>query len=167
MISTNLPTKRMRRSFVATIVLSLSTAGCVPYQEIQQDTAPYQLKGSGSISGVVTIDTARGTLVAGEGTQVGLTPATRDAVARFQEYVVEKNELPENRQAQLLWFARTDAAGRFRFDGLPPGDYLLASRTSWSPSGDSSGNRSEVTYARVQLGAGEQANVTVTRRVEE
>ena len=173
----NLPGKWTRSPFAATFFLGcVFMAGCaflfvekdVPsdtLEQIRQDSAPYQKKGSGSISGVVKIDTTSGTFVAGEGTQILLTPATRYALGRYQEYVVDKNELPEQRAAELVWFTRVDAAGRFRFQDLPPGDYLLASPLTWSPSGNSSDARREITYARLQLGNGEAAEVTVTRPV--
>src|SRR5215207_7296592 len=72
--------------------------------QISQQTSGYRTKGSGSISGVVKLDTSRGTMLASGGTQVLLTPATSYALARFQEYVVEKNQLPEERQAELVLF---------------------------------------------------------------
>jgi hypothetical protein len=173
----NLPSKWTRSSFTATFFLGcIFMAGCaflfvekdVPsdtLDQIREDSAPYQKKGSGSISGVVKIDTASATFVAGDGTSVLLTPATRYALGRFQEYVVAKNELPEQRAAELVWFTHTDAAGRFRFQGLPPGDYLLASPLTWSPSGSGADARQEITYARLQLGSGEAAEVTLTRAV--
>jgi len=171
--------KRLRRLSAAIFVVGcLSLAGCMALfftekdvpsdtlDQIRQDSAPYQKKGSGSISGVVKIDTTAGTFVAGEGTQILLTPATRYALGRFQEYVVDKNELPPNqRGAELVWFTRVDAAGRFRFQGLPPGEYLLASPLTWSPSGNSADARREITYAHLQLGPNEEAEVTVTRAV--
>jgi len=173
----NLRARCMRSSLATIFLLScLSIVGCaflfVPKDldsdtlaQIRADSQPYQQKGSGSIAGVVKIDTSVGTFVAAQGTQVILTPATRFALGRFQEYVVEKNELPEQRNAELVWFDRTDAAGHFRFQGLPPGDYLLASPLPWSPSGSVADARQEITYARVQLGSGEAADITVTRNV--
>lgn len=134
-------------------------------EQIARDTAPYLQKGTGSISGVVRIDTAQGGFTASTGTQVLLTPATAVASARFQEYVIEKNELPTQRKAEIMLLARTDSSGRFRFEKLAAGQYLLASAVAWSPTGDPGAARSEVTYARVTLAAGEQASVTVTRAI--
>jgi hypothetical protein len=134
-------------------------------EQIARETAPYLVKGSGSISGVVRLDTAQGGFIAAAGTQVLLTPATSIALARFEEYVVRKNELPEQRKAETMWFTRTDAAGRFHFEQLAAGQYLLASQVTWSPTGDPRNARSEVTYARVTVAAGERAEVTVTRAI--
>ena len=39
------------------------------------------------------------------------------------------------RKAELVLFARTDASGRFHFDRLAPGEYLIASEVRWSPTG--------------------------------
>src|SRR5262245_9118379 len=91
--------------------------------------------------------------------------ATTDSASRFQEFVVQKNELPDRRQAEIVWFAKTDAGGRFKFEDLPAGEYFLASPVAWSPSGSSRGANQEVAYAHLTLGAGQQAEITVTRPI--
>jgi hypothetical protein len=136
-------------------------------QQLAEETAPYLQKGSGSIAGVVRVDTDYGPFVAGRNTQVVLRPATTIACAAFEEDVVEANELPAPRKTELVLVATTNAAGHFRFDHLPPGRYLLASAVRWSPTGRGDEARAEVTYARVTLGDGDHAEVVVTRAVEE
>lgn len=136
-------------------------------QQIAQETAPYLEKGSGTIVGVVRIETDYGAFVASRGTQVALTPATTIATERFQTYVVEDNELPAQRKAELVLFTRTDASGRFHFDHLPPGEYLIASPVRWSPTGKGEDARTEVPYARVTLGDGARADVVVTREIDD
>lgn len=136
-------------------------------EQIAEETAPYAQKGTGVITGVVRVDTGYGPFVASRNTQVALTPATTIASERFQRYVVEDNELPGQRKAELVLFARTDAAGRFHFDHLPPGEYLLASEVRWSPTGKGEDAHTEVTYARVTLADGGRADVVVTRPVDD
>jgi hypothetical protein len=161
------------------LVAALSLAGCFAVmladpemsdeerQQLAIETAPYLEKGTGSISGVVRIETSAGTFVGASGTQVMLSPATKNTTARFEKYVVGKNELPKHREAEYIVFTRTSAAGEFRFEKLPPGAYLLASAVRWSPTGHSEDARFEVPYARVTLGDGEQATVVVTRAIAE
>ncbi len=113
------------------------------------------------------IETDYGAFVASRGTQVALTPATTIATERFQKYVVEDNELPAQRKAELVLFTKTNAAGRFRFEQLPPGEYLIASPVRWSPTGSDDKAHTEIPYARVTLGEGEQVDVVVTRPIDD
>jgi hypothetical protein len=136
-------------------------------QQLAEETAPYLHKGTGSIVGIVRVETDYGAFVASRNTEVVLRPATTLACAQFEEDVVEDNELPVQRKTELVMLATTNAAGRFRFDHLPPGRYLLASAVRWSPTGRGDEAHTEVTYARVTLGDGEQADVVLTRAVEE
>lgn len=136
-------------------------------QQIAEETAPYTQKGSGTITGVVRIETDYGVFVASRNTQVALTPATTVASERFQKYVVEDNELPAQRKAELVLFARTDASGRFHFDRLAPGEYLIASEVRWSPTGKGEDAHVEVPYARVSLADGARADVVVTRSIDD
>lgn len=165
--------------FLALIALSLALGGCAMLfvrgddvsdderQQIAAETAPYLAKGTGSIAGVVRLDTDYGSFVASRNTQVALTPATTIARERFEEYVVEDNELPARRKAEMVLFTQTNAAGRFHFENLPPGDYLLASAVRWSPTGKGEDAHDAVAYARVHLSDGEHADVVVTRPVED
>lgn len=136
-------------------------------EQIAAETAPYLQKGSGRIAGVVRIETDYGAFIASRNTTVALTPATTIAKERFEKYVVEDNELPAQRKAELVLFTRTNAAGRFHFENLPPGEYLIASPVRWSPTGSDDKAHTEVPYARVTLGEGEQADIVVTRPVED
>jgi hypothetical protein len=136
-------------------------------RQIHHESTQYRQKGSGSISGIVAIETGSGRATAPSGTLVYLTPATSSVNARLQEYGIEKNELPEDRFAEVLWMNRTDAQGRVRFDNLPPGEYVLVSQVAWRPPSDPAGSRSDVAYARVRLAPGENIAVTVSRRVAE
>lgn len=164
---------------VGALQLALGAVGCAAIfvrgdgvseeerQQIAEETAPYLEKGTGVISGVVRVQTDYGVFVASRGTQVALTPATTIASERFQKHVVEDNELPAQRKAELVLFTRTDAAGRFHFDRLPPGEYLIVSPVRWSPTGKGEDAHTEVPYARVTLGDGVRAEVVVTREIDD
>jgi hypothetical protein len=134
--------------------------------QINDETAPYLQKGSGTITGTVRLDTDYGVFVAGRNTEVVLTPATTIAQRRFEEDIVADYEMPASRKAELVLFARTDAAGRLRFESLPPGQYLIASPVRWSPTGRGDDAYFDVPHARVTLADGEHADVVVTRAVE-
>jgi hypothetical protein len=167
------------RGLVALVALTVALGGCAALfvrgddvsdderQQIAAETAPYLAKGTGSISGVVRLDTDYGAFVASRNTQVALTPATTIARERFEEYVVEDNELPARRKAEMVLFTQTNAAGRFHFENLPPGDYLLASPVRWSATGKGEDAHDAVAYARVHLTDGEHADVVVTRPAED
>ena len=135
-------------------------------KQIEIETAPYLHKGTGSIRGVLQLNTQYGQFHGSPNTQVALTPATTIALARFEKYVVEKNEVPEQRKAELVFFTRTNPSGLFHFDNLPPGNYLLLSTVGWSPTHSPDDVRSAVLYARVTLSEGEAAAVVLTRDVE-
>jgi hypothetical protein len=163
---------------MALLAVTLASSGCSALlardgvsdderRQLAEETAPYLSRGSGSIAGIVRVVTDYGTFVASRNTEVVLRPATTLACAQFEEDVVEDNELPVQRKSELVLLATTNAAGRFRFDHLPPGRYQLASAVRWSPTGRGDEAHAEVTYARVTLGDGEQADVVLTRAVEE
>lgn len=179
---TRLPKSSPRRwralSCAAALLLTATTTGCVgaliatrpkgpsgeELDQLQRETAPYLAKGSASISGVVTLEVGSQRMVAPGNLQVYLTPATTYASSRLQEYVIEKDTLPETRESQLVLLTRTDANGQFQFQGLAAGDYLLACDVPWLPAGSSAG-RMDVAYARVHVGAGETATANVTRQI--
>jgi len=156
---------RCTRAFAGLALAAAASAGCADLRPHQAETAPYLDRGSASISGVVTIDTGQGQITARVNTQVFLTPATTLSNQRLQEYVIEKNELPDERESQMVLLTRTDSQGGFRFVGLAPGEYNIASRVDWSPAGGSTVARADVAYARVRLSAGESVTVKVTRQV--
>jgi hypothetical protein len=157
-------TGRCTRAFVFLVLAAATGAGCTDLRPHQAETAPYLQKGSAAIAGVVTIDTGQGQITARVGTQVYLTPATTLSNQRLQKYVIEKNELPVDRESQLVLLTRTDSEGRFRFAGLAAGEYIVASRVDWSPAAGSTVSRADVAYARVMLSAGESVTVSVTRQ---
>lgn len=153
------------RAFSILALVVAASAGCTDLQQHQGETSPYLAKGSAAISGVVTIDTGQAQITAPANTRVYLTPATTLANQRLQDYAIEKNELPDERESQMVTFARTDAQGGFRFGRLAPGEYVIVSEVYWSPGGGAAATRSDVAYARVRLSDGESATVAVTRNV--
>jgi hypothetical protein len=135
-------------------------------KQIETESAPYTQKGTGSIVGVVSLDTPSGRYLANRGAQVYLTPATTSSLARLQEYGIEKDQLPPSRHADVVWMTTTDSQGRFQFDQLPPGEYIAVCSLTWVPSGNSNDVKNDIAYARFKLGPGEHATVEVTRRAD-
>lgn len=134
-------------------------------ERLARETAPYRAAGTGAIAGQVTLETTRGRVIAGEGTQVVMTPATSYALAQLEQVAIERDLPPPRPPEQLVWSASTDAYGHFAFGGLPPGEYLITSPVSWRELGPATPLRTDVAYARVRLGAGESAQLEVSRKV--
>jgi hypothetical protein len=161
---------RRRLACVALVALgAASLAGCAAIQapsddelaQLQQESLPYQKKGTGSISGTVAMQSGSQTIPANVGTSVYLTPVTTFATQRLQKFAIQDNELPEQPHSQVAWLARTHEGGGFHFQNLPPGNYYVISQMFWSPP--SAPVRGDVTYATVRLAPGESVQVLVTR----
>lgn len=112
-----LSTAKARGTRAFAILAVATSIGCADVRPHQAETAPYLEKGFASISGVVTIDTGQAQITAPLTTQVYLTPTTTLATQRLQDDAIEKNELPEERESQLVLITRTDSQGRFSVRG--------------------------------------------------
>jgi hypothetical protein len=101
--------------------------------QIAVEYAPYRSKGRGSIAGRAFLRTSAGNVYAAR-QRVVLTPVTS-----LSERLVEEgartgqwstDEL--TRHSAVLWSTRTDMAGTFEFNQLPPGEYFLVCKIPWS-----------------------------------
>ncbi|HZR82977.1 MAG TPA: hypothetical protein VFD92_17910 [Candidatus Binatia bacterium] len=132
-------------------------------KQLQQESAPYQKKGRGVVTGMVAMQAGTQQIPAPAGTTVYLTPVTTYATARLQKYAVEENELPAKANAQIAWIGRTEEGGVFRFQDLPAGSYYIVSQMFWTPPWDPGKPRGDVAYTMIQLAPGENAYTVVTR----
>src|SRR5262245_9176931 len=61
---------------------------------LKHESDPYRHRGDSTVAGQVTLDSDAGKLLAPAGVEVLISPVTTYTSERFQEYVLEKNEIP-------------------------------------------------------------------------
>lgn len=129
----------MFRACVALCVVAL-LGGCAQHPQKRLATfdpaeyAPYAGSGPCSISGQAFLKTQAGDVKFGAGEEVFLNPVTAYSTEWYQR-IVCRNEILEAADPRCAEYCRrriADADGRFRFDGLPPGDYYVACRIVWA-----------------------------------
>src|SRR5215211_3890069 len=118
--------------------------------------APYGKAGSGQIRGQVLFQIESDQVKPGAGKKVILSPVTSYSTEWWLQEVVGGQRL-QPADARALPFqrvSRADGQGRFQFEGLPPGDYYLA---SWSANSSADQRVGE----RVRLEDGEQLQLVL------
>jgi hypothetical protein len=137
--------------------LSLPPANPAEYE-------PYRQAGTGSISGQAFVLTTSGDPKKAAGKQVTLDPATSVARAWWntaKAYQKLEPRLPDDPNfAAARKTTTADAEGRFTFEGLPPGDYLVRTTVHWKPlycsENSFCSSQSGVMGGLVHLGPGEK-----------
>jgi len=131
----------------STVVLA-SGCGSHPLEvKTAPDPADYATcpSGSGSrITGTTFARSKNGGLVSGAGRSVSLDPSTRYATAVFRTVVDRQNKVsyfdsekdtgtvvPDAVMLKCRRTAVADADGRFSFENVPPGSYIVSSYLSW------------------------------------
>jgi hypothetical protein len=126
-------------------LMSLTLAsGCAPrhyapriYQLsapfIPEEYQPYRSPGTSTISGQAFMKTRGGDVKLGAGSAVVLCPVTTYSREWFQVRVLQDvpTSTPDERTAQFTRTAIADSQGRFRFSGLPAGEYFIACYIRW------------------------------------
>jgi hypothetical protein len=117
---------------------------------------PYGRPGTGQITGQVLFQIESDQVKAGAGKAVILTPVTSYSTEWWLQEVVGGRRLrpADARVAPFQRVVTADRQGRFRFEGLPPGEYYLA---SWSASSAADQRVGE----RVRLEDGEQLQLVL------
>lgn len=109
--------------------------------KFDRNSAEYVLKsGKGRISGEAFLRRDRGILVTAAGERVFLIPATPYAVERFglmfagdrRSYYGNPVEDPPEEYLSLRRETKVDMRGRFFFENLAPGRYIVATRVFWT-----------------------------------
>lgn len=165
--------------FIGAVALSLALASCaygpgVPANSYVPPVFPdalrakyqaYDQPGTGSISGQAFLRTRSGDVKHAAGELVTAEPATDEAVrvAQATDRRPPWKEIESYRRSTTA-----DAEGRFRFDNLPPGRWLLMSQVYWEvPTGSRyapTERTGGVAMAVIDLAEGERKEGAVVTR---
>ena len=137
------------RTLVASLA-ALLLCGCADFWELNSQNpaiklppadpseyAPYEKPGTGSISGQAFLVTTSGDAKKAAGKDITCDPATSIARRWWNEAKVYQKispRLPDD--PKFLAMRKTvtgDAEGKFTFDNLPAGDYLIRTTIEWEP----------------------------------
>ncbi len=125
--------------------------------------APFSRVGTGVIEGQAFLKTKGGDVKLAAGEPVYLNPVTTYSTEFFETYVIGYRDV-EPSDPRAGDFSRTvvgDGEGRFRFEGLPAGDYYLHCAIHWYYS--EYGQTGGIAHARVTVRDGEVTRAVVTR----
>lgn len=133
--------------------------------------AAYTQAGTGSISGQSFLKTRGGDVKYCAGNEVLLVPATPYTEEWFRWAIVAGYGVrPDPRIQQYAKTMLADGEGRFTFDALAGGGYLLACNVRWevpAVTGTELRETGGYTYAAVSLGPGQSEKVILTNRAPE
>ena len=131
---------------------------------IPAEYEPFRLPGSGGIEGQAFLVTMSGEVKYGAARSVFLNPVTTYSTEWYVQQCVGHKELNEGdpRAAEFLRETIADGHGRFRFEGLPAGDYYLACPIVWHV--DSYNTSGGWAHAKVTVEEGKVTRAIVTRR---
>jgi hypothetical protein len=106
---------------------------------------------------------ADGSVAHGSGSTVYLNPVTSYSTEWYEKAVVRTSAItePDSRTARYRRQTTADAEGRFRFQGVPAGEFYVTSPISWSS------NLWQYAHAKIVVRDGETVDVVVTSKVSE
>lgn len=127
-----------------------------------QEYAPFQLPGSAVVEGQVVVRVPGGGTFYGADGEVLLLPRVTETEHYVSEVVLPgKLKLPAQHMNQVRWATTSDTQGRFRFEGLPAGNYYVVCPVAWF---DAAGRPDEaMALGQVSVADGQRATVVVTR----
>jgi hypothetical protein len=160
----------MRRGILLLAAAVLSLGGCferkltVAFDQAEYDRLPQS--GTAAMEGQAFLRTQGGDVKLAAGLEVACHPVTSYSTELFDEWIVKHGNVTGGDDRAPAYTRKTiaDGEGRFRFDGLPPGDYYVWSWITWKWY--NSGVLSDTggfAYARVTVRNGETTKVVVTR----
>ena len=136
-------------------------------QFVAEEYAPYDKTGTTSIVGQAFLKTRAGDVKYGAGNTVVLNPATSHSAEWFDLHIIGGKALspPDERARKYQRLTVADGSGGFVFEGLPPGEYLLACLITWEvPLGYGATQKTGGwAYARVKTEEGKQARAILSR----
>lgn len=95
-----------------------------------EEYAPYSEPGSGAVSGQSFLKTRGGDVKYGAGERVTIEPVTtysRDWVAKVSWQSRPPHPAIDPYRRETI----ADAEGRFAFEGLPPGEWMIITKVTW------------------------------------
>jgi hypothetical protein len=123
-----------------TLALGACQSASIDKTFVATEAAYIHAKGTGRIDGQAFVRRDYGRLVTAAGERVFLIPATSYAVARFdamfggdyKAYWGKEVDEPPAGYYDYRREAKVDMRGRFVFEGLAPGRYIVATRVFWT-----------------------------------
>lgn len=165
---------------ITALVLACALTGCVtPYVQPTRPTAtpfdaaafvPYAQTGTAEITGQAFLKTMSGDVKLGAGCTINLFPATtymKEVISMKEQGIAPTNHTPEN-VAILMKHARqtvADAEGRFKFSGLPAGEYSLETTIEWQyvNAGAFMSTTGGLVRKMITVADGDRLNIVLTR----
>jgi len=132
----------------------------------------YQVAGTGSIEGQAFLVRDDGVPVPAAGRTIFCNPVTSYSTEFYNRWVLNYEVLEDadpRADAAAFWKTTGDAEGRFRFDGLPAGEYYVYSWINWKAVasnryvGAYRYDTGGIAHARVTVRDGQTSTVLVTR----
>jgi hypothetical protein len=160
------------RPLIAAGVIGVMTLGQVQSGEgsiASDQAAPAPARGNATISGQAFVITIRGEVIPAARARVRLLPVTELTTYWYEQATKHGRSVPpaDPQLQQLSTWRSTDERGAFEFAALPAGDYYLLSQlTPGAHTGYAILPGGIVLHNRVDVGAGESANVVLTAQVQ-
>ena len=131
---------------------------------IQEEYAPYTGEGSARICGQAYLSVDDGQQHVASGDRVLLAPVTSYTEEAIMVKVVRGRKLadPDPEAAKFEKHTKTDAEGRFCFDGLPAGEYYIVADIAL-PTSTKEHRESQLAHAKASVKADENVYILVTR----
>lgn len=159
------------RKLILALVAAALCAGCAnsrpqPFTSHfdEAEYEPFNRQGGGAIEGQAFLVAKGGDVKYGAGRVVALNPATTYSTEWYERSVIGYQPLEESdpRVKPYSKSVLANGEGRFRFDGLPAGEYYLVCWINWYVTEyQQSGG---IAYAKVKVEEGKTTEAVVTRR---
>jgi hypothetical protein len=133
------------------------------------DYSPFALPGAAGLTGQAFLTTRGGDVKVAAGRTVTLDPATPYARSWFAKYggdLDRADELPPNPAFQHARRSTVaDAQGKFHFENLAPGSYIVRTAVTWETGAAYSGVQGGVVAAVVDIPDGKTSEVILNTRI--